>query len=128
MTQRDQTHCMRVGVMSTLIAPPTSKDIYCVPEGYVIQDVLITGVSSSDVTIHGVRSREVTEFPIPTAVNKLAGHIGIAIYFPSPMYPSATTPHYVGNVASNKYVGIVLSNNNAWSNNGCHYSITYVPQ
>jgi hypothetical protein len=115
------------GTMTTLSAPATSKALWCCPEGFVIQDVIINGVTSADVTIHGVRDRKATEFRQPTDADLAAGTVGIAIWYPSPMYPSATTEHKCYDVANNKYVGIVLSNNGGWSPNACHIAVTWVP-
>ena len=121
------TRDLRTPVMFTLTAPSTSKDFWYCPEGHVIADLWINGVTGSDVTIHGVQSRNVTDFPTPNQADKQFGTGGIALSFPSPMYPSSSEAYWVPNIETAKIVGIVLENNSGFSDNGCHISAVYVP-
>ena len=122
-----KTRELRSAVMCTLYAPFSSKDAWFCPEGWVIDDVMINGFSSGDIKLHGVRSRQETEFPTPSARDKTNGMVGIAIEFEMMMYPSAPTFYAVKGVASDKLVGLVMSNTSLFSDGGCQISVVMVP-
>mgnify|MGYP003649133760 CR=1 FL=1 len=122
-----RTADLRTPAVFTLLAPSTSKDFWYCPEGHVISDLRITGVTGSDITIHGTRARTVTDFPTPTQADLQFGTVGIALSFPSPMYPSSSAEFVVENIETAKIVGVILENNSGYSDNGCNVSAVYVP-
>lgn len=122
-----KTRELRSAVICTLYAPQSSKDAWFCPEGWVIDDVTINGFSSGDIKLHGVRSRQLTEFPTPSAQDKQNGMVGIAIEFEMMMYPTANTFYPVRGIATDKLVGLVMSNTSTFSDGGCQISVVMVP-